>query len=39
MLGGTPQLFEFSAAGIEKLIRQIGHYVEKAETTAEATKL
>ncbi|MEW7006633.1 hypothetical protein [Lentilitoribacter sp. EG35] len=39
ILGGTPQLFEFSAAGIEKLIRQIGHYVEKAETTAEATKL
>lgn len=39
VLGGTPQLFEFTANGIEKLIRQIGHFVDKAETTAEATKL
>lgn len=39
VLGGTPQLFEFTATGITKLIRQIGHFVDKAETTAEATKL
>lgn len=39
VLGGTPQLFEFSANGIEKLIQQIGHFVDKSETTTEATKL
>lgn len=39
VLGGTPQLFEFTANAIEKLIQQIGHFVDKAETTAEATKL
>lgn len=39
VLGGTPQLFEFTTSGIEKLIQQIGHFVEKAETTTEATKL
>lgn len=39
VLGGTPLLYEFTANGIEKLIRQVGHFVDKAEMTAEATKL
>lgn len=37
--GGTPTLFEFTANGIEKLIQQIAHFVDKAEQQAEATKL
>lgn len=37
--GGTPTLFEFTSNGIEKLIQQIAHFVDKAEQQAEATKL
>ena len=37
--GGTPTLFEFTPSGIEKLIKQIAHFVDKAEQQAEATKL
>jgi hypothetical protein len=37
--GGTPTLFEFTANGIEKLIKQIAHFVDKAEQQVEATKL
>lgn len=39
ILGGTPTLFEFTPNGIEKLIKQIAHFVDKAEEQAEATKL
>lgn len=37
--GGTPTLFEFTSNGIEKLIKQIAHFVDKAEQQVEATKL
>ncbi|MEP2979525.1 MAG: hypothetical protein ABJO86_08570 [Lentilitoribacter sp.] len=37
--GGTPTLFEFTSNGVEKLIKQIAHYVDKAEQQVEATKL
>lgn len=37
--GGTPTLFEFTSNGIEKLIKQIAHFVDTAEKQVEATKL
>lgn len=39
IIGGTPSLFEFTPNGVQKLIKQIDHFVDKAEKQAEATKL
>jgi hypothetical protein len=39
IVGGTPSIFELTQNAAQKLVQQIGHFVDQAELKSEATKL
>lgn len=39
IMGGTPSIFEFTPNAVQKLVKQLNHYVDDALAKAEATKL
>lgn len=39
IIGGTPSIFELTQNAAQKLVQQIGHFVDQAELKSEATKL